>query len=141
MISSEPKNANDSLNEWDQWLSTSTGQYALNWEQKQFNKVVDDSFGFDALQIGMPSLSCLSQNRMPNRWLMLLDSQSDLLTPPCEGIQLICKSSIYDLPFANESIDLIALPHVLEFSENPHEAIQRSSSDFTTRGQNRYYRF
>jgi hypothetical protein len=39
MISTDPENANYSLNEWDEWLSTSAGQYALNWEQKQFNKI------------------------------------------------------------------------------------------------------
>jgi len=124
MISSEPENANYSLNEWNEWLATATGQYALNWEQKQFNKVVDDTFGFDALQVGMPALSCLAENRMPNRWLMLLDTQPNSIVAHTKSISTICHASVYDLPFASESIDLIALPHVLEFSENPHEALR-----------------
>lgn len=124
MISTDPENANYSLDEWNEWLSTSAGQYALNWEQKQFNKIVDDAFGFDALQIGMPSLTCLAENRMPNRWLMLLDSQPSSQNPLLPHIPTLCQASVYDLPFANESIDLIALPHVLEFSENPHEALR-----------------
>jgi len=124
MISSEPENANYSLEEWNEWLATTTGQYALNWEQKQFNQVVDDTFGFDALQIGMPNLNCLVENRIPNRWLMLLDSQPKHQNINQKPVSTICQASIYDLPFANESMDLIALPHVLEFSENPHEALR-----------------
>lgn len=123
MIPSDSLNANHSVNEWDEWLNTSAGQYALHWEQKQFNLVVDDSFGFDALQIGMPHLSCLKENRIPNRWIMLLDSQSSIKLT-AQDIPVICQSSIYDLPFANESLDLVTLPHVLEFSENPHEALR-----------------
>ena len=124
MITSAQENANHTPNEWDNWLSTSPGQYVLDWEEKQFGNAVEDAFGFDALQIGLPQLPCLADNRINHRWQMLLPSQTFINHLPIPQINVICQASIYDLPFENESLDLIALPHVLEFMENPHEGLR-----------------
>jgi len=124
MIPSTSEKSKYSQIEWDDWLSTSPGQYVLAWENNQFSKSVEDAFGFEALQIGLPQLSCLANNRITHRWQMLLPTQpfhDEQLDP---NIHIICQGSIYDLPFANESFDLIALPHVLEFMESPHEALR-----------------
>ncbi len=123
MIPSASENANHSQYEWDDWLNTSPGQYVLAWETLQYSKSVEDAFGFEALQIGLPQLSCLSDNRINHRWQMLLPSQP-FHAQSHPHIPILCQGSIYDLPFANESMDLIALPHVLEFMENPHEALR-----------------
>jgi SAM-dependent methyltransferase len=124
MIPSTPQNAKISHSEWDVWLSTAPGKYVLDWETIQFEKSVEDAFGFEALQIGSPQLSCLSENRIMHRWQMLLPTQSFTSETVDKNIPIICHGSIYDLPFANETIDLIALPHVLEFVESPHEALR-----------------
>jgi SAM-dependent methyltransferase len=124
MIASDQDTHYDTPNEWDDWLVTSPGKYVLDWEARQYAKAVEDAFGFDALQIGLPQLSCLSANRIPHRWQMLLCSQTFTNQIQSPHIQILCQSSIYDLPFENESVDLIALPHVLEFTENPHEALR-----------------
>ena len=124
MIPTESEIANQSLLAWDNWLNTAPGLYVLNWEQAQFNRAVDDAFGFDALQIGFPQVGCLNENRISNRWLMQLPSQPTVDISSNHGVHTICQGSIYDLPFASESMDLIALPHVLEFTANPHEALR-----------------
>jgi SAM-dependent methyltransferase len=124
MIPSNPQNAKISHNEWDVWLGTAPGKYVLDWETTQFGKSVEDAFGFEALQIGLPQLSCLAENRITQRWQMLLPTQSFVLESIDKSIPIICQGSIYDLPFANETLDLIALPHVLEFVESPHEALR-----------------
>ena len=124
MIPTESEIANQSLLAWDNWLNTAPGLYVLNWEQAQFNRAVDDAFGFDALQIGFPQVGCLNENRISNRWLMQLPSQPTVDLSNNHGVHTICQGSIYDLPFATESMDLIALPHVLEFTANPHEALR-----------------
>ncbi len=38
------------------------------------------------------------------------------------------------LPFAANSIDFLALPHVLEFSESPHDVLREASQVMTTHG-------
>ena len=130
MIPTESEIANQSLLAWDNWLNTAPGLYVLNWEQAQFNRAVDDAFGFDALQIGFPQVGCLNENRISNRWLMQLPSQPTVDLSCNHGVHTICQGSIYDLPFATESMDLIALPHVLEFTANPHEECDSTTENY-----------
>jgi len=124
LIATDQDTQHHNPNEWDDWLNTSPGKYVLEWEEIHFANAVEDAFGFHALQIGLPQMYCLKENRIPHRWQLLLESQSFISHPSPPQIEIICQSSIYDLPFENESMDLIALPHVLEFIENPHEAIR-----------------
>lgn len=51
------------------------------------------------------------------------DGEPDTSTPPRQATpRVICR---YDeLPFASQSIDLVALPHVLEFTDDPHEVLR-----------------
>ena len=52
-----------------EWLETPPGRYLLAWEQAQLDRSVADVFGFHALQLGLPELDALRDNRMPHRWL------------------------------------------------------------------------
>ena len=51
------------------------------------------------------------------------DGESDASAPQRQAKpRVICR---YDeLPFASQSIDLVALPHVLEFTDDPHEVLR-----------------
>ena len=52
-----------------QWLATPAGRYLLAWEQHHLDLAVADVFGFHALQVGLPELDALRNNRMPHRWV------------------------------------------------------------------------
>ena len=74
------------------WLQTPPGEYLLAWERFQFDQAVSDIFGYHALQLGLPQLDTLKNNRMPHRWLAeqqpLGDSCLDIsapATPPLAG--------------------------------------------------------
>jgi SAM-dependent methyltransferase len=95
------------------WLETPQGRYVLDWEQAKHDQLVADIFGFNAVQIGWPGLDYLRANRMPLR--LLCDDRS-------AGVQL--RSDLHHLPFASSSIDLVVLPHVLEFDTNPHQVLR-----------------
>ena len=103
---------------WEKWLQSPPGRYVLGWEQRCFNQIVADVFGFHAVQIGLPQINALAENRMPLQAILVHshDSRQEAARfnwHPIEG-------SATELPFANESIDLIVLPHVLEFAADPH---------------------
>jgi SAM-dependent methyltransferase len=106
---------------WDAWLRSPAGQYVLNWEQTQFDHIVSDIFGYHALQIGLSQLPSLRENRMPLH--ILLRASHDKPSPEsaswhhCDGIA-------EELPFASQSIDLVVLPHVLEFATDPHAVLR-----------------
>ncbi|MEO5772128.1 MAG: methyltransferase domain-containing protein [Burkholderiaceae bacterium] len=97
------------------WLGTPPGRYLLAWEQAQLDRVVADLFGFHALQIGLPELDALQNNRMPHRWLAQGQAGG------CRAAALLCDSDA--LPFPERSLDLVVLPHTLELARDPHRTL------------------
>lgn len=109
------------------WLESAPGRYALAWEQDRFDVLVSDIFGFNAVQIGLLQLPALRTNRMPLRFgagdaafdaCPLVDARATDAPVP----QVIV--ALNDLPFASQSMDLVVLPHVLEFADDPHRVLR-----------------
>jgi SAM-dependent methyltransferase len=94
------------------WLSTPQGAYVLGWELAQYDSAIDDVFGFRAVQVGLPEVDFLRQNRIPFRFTLALEHGAALAADPLQ------------LPLASQSVDLVTLPHVLEFHPNPHEVLR-----------------
>ena len=101
------------LEQQNNWLSTTLGQYLLSREQDMFDKKVGDIFGFNAVQLGLLQMDTLKNSRIPH--LMHVGNRAG---------EVLCESDY--LPFAESCIDLICLPHVLEFSENPHQTLREA---------------
>ena len=132
------------------WFATAPGQYVLDWERAQLDRALADVFGFHALQLGLPQIDGLNGNRMPHRWLALdrvrpqpepvanapavdtddnhgaeadaglwraVDGDAGLTAPP-RAAALFCHFDA--LPFPNNSLDLVLLPHTLELARDPH---------------------
>lgn len=106
---------------WDAWLNSPPGQYVLNWEQTQFDHIVADIFGYHALQIGLPQLAALKENRMPVQIILRSPHDRPEETP---GQWHTINGLPDELPFASQSIDLVVLPHVLEFADDPHAVLR-----------------
>ena len=125
--------------DWPAWTSSAPGRYVLEWEQAQLDHVVSDIFGYHALQLGMPQLDALRENRMTGRALVL-DAESGVeralhaaarpghrreraarrASAPDGRSTVWC--DLLDLPFEAQSVDLLVLPHTLEFSPRPAPA-------------------
>ncbi len=97
-----------------EWFGTPQGRYVRDWEQRQFDSAVDDVFGYYAVQLGLPGIDFLRENRIPFRFCAGLD----------QGVGVCTAASA--LPFASQSVDLVALPHVLEFARNPHQILREA---------------
>jgi SAM-dependent methyltransferase len=95
-----------------EWFATPQGSYVLASEQKYFDHTVSDIFGYNALQLGLKGHDFLRSNRMPLRF--------SAGNQPGNEVRLICT----ELPFDCDSMDLVVLPHVLEFSENQHQVLR-----------------
>lgn len=96
----------------EHWLDSPQGRYVLAWEQARVADMVTDVFGFNALQLGLPELDYLAGNRIPFR-------QKAGETGPVDA-----SCDLRQLPFAANSIDLVILPHVLEFYDDPHQILR-----------------
>lgn len=103
------------------WLQTPAGQYLLGWERARVDAAVADIFGYHALQLGYAQLDGLHTNRMSHQWLALdqWDSAQQGLARPLSLVTDFCA-----LPFASSSLDLVVLPHTLEFSADPHATLR-----------------
>jgi SAM-dependent methyltransferase len=94
------------------WFATSLGQYLLALEQANHDAAVSDIFGFHALQLGMPGVDLLQANRIPHKFRVDVEPGATLL------------ARYEELPIATQSIDLLILPHILEFTDRPHQILR-----------------
>ncbi|KQP22908.1 methyltransferase type 11 [Pseudorhodoferax sp. Leaf267] len=102
------------------WLETPPGRYLLAWEQAAFDRAVADVFGYHALQMGVAELEGLRASRIQHRWLTLDEPRSLQRAP--QRVALVNDFSA--LPFAENSLDLVLLPHALELSPDPHATLR-----------------
>ena len=98
-----------------EWFATPQGGYVLTREQEYFDRTVSDIFGYNALQLGLPEHDFLHSNRMPLRFSA--GNQAG------NHVRLCCT----ELPFDCDCMDLVVLPHVLEFAEYPHQILREAA--------------
>ena len=109
----------------DSWNSP-LGQYVLAWEQPLIDATVADIFGYNALQLGLPQLDLLRENRIPFR-------QKAGQPAGDHPVDVLC--DLRHLPVAANSIDLVVLPHVLEFHDDPHQILREVERVLIPEGQ------
>lgn len=104
-----------------EWLETPLGQNVLDHERAMFDAAVVDLFGFNAVQLGLPGVDLLRQCRIPHRF----NASANQGRLRCDFGQL---------PLATGSIDLLLLPHVLEFSRTPHQVLRDAERTLVPEG-------
>lgn len=109
--------------ELDSWLASPQGRYVLDWEIRQIDETVPDIFGFNALQIGLPQCDLLRANRMALR----------IRIGSGDSVAIACTPAA--LPIAGQSVDLVVLPHVLEFADDPHQILREVERILIPEGQ------
>ena len=95
------------------WFVTPLGRYVLAREQEYFDHAVVDRFGYNAFQLGLPGHELLRASRIPLRCRV-----------DTAGAAAGMLADFRDLPIASNSADLMLLPHVLEFSDDPHQILR-----------------
>ncbi len=114
------------------WFASPVGCYMLAWEQACLDLLTADIFGFNAVQIGLPQIQALAANRMPHIWQTDKPSAAaDAKNPQ----KIALMHDFDDLPFATQSLDLVVLPHVLEFSTRPHQVLREVDRVLIPEGQ------
>ncbi|CAG0938684.1 hypothetical protein GALLN_00344 [Gallionellaceae bacterium] len=118
----------DTLNDW---FATPQGQYLLAREQAFFDNSVADIFGFNAVQLGLTEYEFLRASRMPLRTvagnkagLLVRNGGEPLVAGENPGRYEMVRLIMDELPFDSSSLDLVVMPHVLEFNEHPHQILR-----------------
>lgn len=106
-----------------EWLATPQGGYVLACEYGYFDRTVSDIFGYNALQLGLWEHDFLRCSRMQ----LCFSAGNQARNTGGRGIggnapevRLCCT----ELPFASASLDLVLIPHILEFSAHPHQILR-----------------
>ena len=106
-----------------EWFATPLGRYLREREQAYFDQTVADIFGYYALQVGLPEHPTLARCRMPSRWTLDYDPPAGLVADP------------HALPLAENTIDLVVMPHALEFTDDPHLMLREAHRVLRPEGQ------
>lgn len=97
------------------WFQSPLGTYLMASERAWLDRVTPDIFGFHAIQLGLPHFDLLRESRIVHRLTVAPESAA--------GPNHV-QAQFHELPFDAHSIDLCVMPHILEFSENPHEVLR-----------------
>ncbi|NOX43524.1 MAG: methyltransferase domain-containing protein [Gammaproteobacteria bacterium] len=109
------------------WYRSDLGQRLLKQEKSTLEPLLASLFGYHLLQVGvMTEDDLLRSSLIPN--CMILDSN---IKNGIDSLNLsaITKAKIIGglpdaLPIASDSLDVMLLPHVLEFSRDPHQVLR-----------------
>ena len=106
-----------------EWFATPQGRCVLDWELTQFELATEDVFGFRAVQGGLPGIDFLRGNRIPFRFTLALEPGAALAADPMQ------------LPLANQSVDLVVLPHALDYHTEPFQVLREVERVLRPEGQ------
>jgi SAM-dependent methyltransferase len=111
------------LQQWDRWLGHFPGHSVLETEKKILLPLLAQFYGSEVLLIGTPRQQVLLQASIIPKRIVL----SPLLnTHRHQHPFLNIESELYELPIASGSLDLVILPHVLEYLDNPHQLLSEA---------------
>jgi SAM-dependent methyltransferase len=99
-----------------QWFDSPAARALLHREESLLSEQLPTLFGYHMLQIGQRfEEAAFGASPIKHRMTMSLDR-----TP--SGAALLGQAEA--LPFGRESLDLVVMPHVLEFSPTPHTILR-----------------
>jgi len=106
-----------------QWYATPLGRTLAECEQALLDDSLSNLFGYHLLQVGAPQGGDLTVASRISHRMVLADQVAAL--PPLQGSEG-CVGLPEALPVAGDSIDLLLLPHVLAFADEPHQVLREA---------------
>ncbi len=101
------------------WFGRPLGNYIRERERHILDGILPDLFGYHFMQIGTVfGDSILESTRIGHRILVQLEEEGEVQS----GADMVCASDL--LPIAADTMDVVVLPHVLEYSPNPHKLLR-----------------
>lgn len=106
------------------WYRTPLGSALAGTEVELLSQVLPNLFGYHLLQLGAPMEEDLLQSsRIAHR--MVMEDLPPLMRNPAPKAGRFLGAS-GQLPVASDSLDVLLLPHTLEFAEKPHEVLREA---------------
>lgn len=104
------------------WFAGVAGSSLLAAESAVLREQLADRFGYHLVQVGaLPGLDILDSSRILQRCVVDLDGGVRT------GGYPVVRGRAAELPMEADSVDVVLLPHVLEFEPHAHEALREAA--------------
>ena len=101
------------------WFNTPLGRQVIDDEHLIMESILPDLFGYHFMQIGLVHQNhLLACTRINHHFIAQLNEEDSI---DC-AVSLICQDD--SLPIASDSVDVVVLSHVLEYSQTPHKILR-----------------
>ena len=101
------------------WFALPLGSHILDREREILDDILPDLFGYHFMQLGLLSGDrFLGSTKITHRVRVQLEGES---AGP-DDAEVACAPEA--LPVAGDTVDVVVLPHVLEYCQNPHKVLR-----------------
>jgi SAM-dependent methyltransferase len=101
------------------WFASPLGKVVYEEEIVQLEDILPGLFGYHILQYGYSAESnYLTASRISNKTILFLDNAEN------NNNVTAVHTSAEELPIAVDSIDVVVLPHILEYSKDAHKLLR-----------------
>ena len=102
------------------WYKSPLGKIVFSLENEQLAAILPRLFGYHILQFGYSAkLNFIYSSRIANKTILFLED-----TEIQNEIEMSIRTTAEDLPIAMDSIDVVLLPHILEYSKDTHKLLR-----------------
>lgn len=104
------------------WFACVPGREIAKEQKALLDRVLPTLFGYHLLQVGrLADFDLLSESRILYRNIVEIDAHDQIHNYP------VVRGSATALPVESHSIDVVVLPHILEFEAQPHDVLRESA--------------
>ena len=101
------------------WFMSPLGRLIIEHERMVLEKILPDLFGYHFMQLGLVHDGALMKcTRINHHFIAQLSEEGKA----SDGVALRCNAD--SLPIASDSVDVVVLSHVLEYSDTPHKILR-----------------
>jgi len=109
------------------WLAGPLGGMVLEQERAMVAAALECAFGLHCVQVGAWG--------GPDTFLPLARTRRSALVAPAPGSGVALVSGAEELALQSDSVDVMLLPHTLEFAREPHEVLREAVRVLTGEGE------
>jgi SAM-dependent methyltransferase len=102
------------------WFKSPLGEVVFAMENDQLKDILPRLFGYHILQFGYcAELNYLTSSRISNKTILFLED-----TEIQKSVKTAVRTTAEELPIALESVDVVLLPHILEYANDTHRLLR-----------------
>ncbi len=128
----------NSLLPLSEWFGSALGSLLVKKEQELIDEELRNLFGYHLLQLSVARQVDLTQaSRISHRFALYpcLPLAKDMTDPDITAPAVVTGLADFNhLPLSSNSMDLVLLHHILDYSQKPHQVLREASSVLISQG-------